>query len=258
VSGYPGTLTIVIPAWNEARRLESAPLEQFLDQHPLAVIQFVDDGSTDYTFMVLEALRVLRPSRVRILRLARNVGKGEAVRQGLLRAMDDGCEMAGYLDADLAAPAESMLLLAEQLRSDPRLQCAFGSRVKLLGWQIQRSERRHYLGRLFATCASITLGLPVYDTQCGAKVLRSGDEVRAMLRDSFLSRWLFDVELMARIRDRFGAQAMHEVPLPVWQDRGNSSVRLLDMIRAPLELWRISRRYPARSSAGRRGVQSHG
>lgn len=237
-------VTVVIPAWNEARRLDATRFATFLAAHPMVTLQFVDDGSTDGTHQVLELLRTQWPMQVRVLRLERNMGKGEAVRRGLRRAFDDGCAMAGYLDADLSAPLESMLLLADTLQADPALACAFGSRVKLLGWGIRRSERRHYLGRVFATFASITLGLPVYDTQCGAKLLRHSDEVDALLQEPFLSRWLFDVELIARLRDAVGVAALREVPLPVWADAGGSSLRLADFLKAPWELFRIRRKYP--------------
>lgn len=237
-------LVIVIPAWNEARRLDTTRIADFLGAHPRVAIQFVDDGSTDGTAQVLETLRTRCAAQVRVLRMEHNVGKGEAVRQGLLRAFDDGCDLAGYLDADLSAPLESMLLLADTLDTDSSLACALGSRVKLLGWGIRRSERRHYLGRVFATFASITLTLPVYDTQCGAKVLRHTPQVRALLQERFLSRWLFDVELLARLRDAVGVSALREVPLPVWGDAGGSSLRLIDFLKAPWELFRIRRKYP--------------
>jgi dolichyl-phosphate beta-glucosyltransferase len=238
------SLTVVIPAWNEARRLDTGRLTGFLTTNPHVTIQFVDDGSTDDTPQLLGLLHTQLPEQVRVLRLERNVGKGEAVRRGLRRAFEDGCDMAGYLDADLAAPPESMLLLANMLDSDPALQCVFGSRVKLLGWQIRRSEPRHYLGRVFATFASLALALPVYDTQCGAKLLRRSDVAYRLLQERFLSRWLFDVELIARLRDAVGAGALREVPLPEWADTGGSSLKATDFLKAPWQLFRIWRRYP--------------
>ena len=64
----------------------------------------------------------------------------------------------------------------------------------------------------------------------------------AALATPFLSRWLFDVELIARLRD--AGAAMREMPLPVWEDPGGSSLRVRDFLGAPAELWRIRRRYP--------------
>jgi hypothetical protein len=88
--------------------------------------------------------------------------------------------------------------------------------------------------------------LPVYDTQCGAKALRLDAGTMSTLAEPFLSRWLFDVELIARFRDALGTSTIREVPLPTWIDNGGSSLRLRDYLRAPWELWKIRRRYPPR------------
>ncbi len=235
---------IVIPVFNEGSRLPANDYSTFLQQHADARILFVDDGSTDNTLATLHALAAQFPNQVIIESLPVNRGKAEAVRTGLLWAAGRGHAMAVYLDADLAAPLETATLLLGELAANPSLLCIIGSRIKLLGWQVQRSELRHYLGRVFATAASITLDLPVYDTQCGAKGVRLGREMQELLREPFLSRWLFDVELIARIRDALGPMAMREVPLPVWIDAGGSSLRLSDWLRAPWQLLQIRRRYP--------------
>lgn len=235
-------LALVIPAWNEARRLRDDAFLEFVARQDLVDLRFMNDGSTDATRDRLDELARRVPNRIAVEHLAPNRGKGEAVRLGLRGAFAAGYPLAGYLDADLAAPLDTALLLREALLADERLALALGSRVKLLGWRIHRSERRHYLGRVFATFASLALDLPVYDTQCGAKALRAGAAAERALAEPFLSRWLFDVELIARLRDAEGL--MREVPLPIWEDPGGSSVRGRDFVRAPLELWRIRRRHP--------------
>jgi hypothetical protein len=117
--------------------------------------------------------------------------------------------------------------------------------VRLLGRHIERSALRHYLGRVFATGASLTLGLPVYDTQCGAKLLRAGELARRLVAEPFLTRWVFDVELLARlsrlVRDEPVPieQRVHEVPLLRWTDVPGSKVRPWDFMRSGLELARI-------------------
>jgi hypothetical protein len=122
--------------------------------------------------------------------------------------------------------------------------------VQLLGRSIRRSSLRHYLGRLFATLASETLGLPIYDTQCGAKLFRAGPETRVLFAETFLTRWLFDVELVARLIESTGErgharalEAIYELPLESWHDVGASKVRPLDFLRSGLDLLRIRRRY---------------
>jgi glycosyltransferase involved in cell wall biosynthesis len=237
-------MAVVIPAWNEAGRLQDSAFSEFLSTQAAVDLRFVDDGSTDETPARLAAIAAQHPGRIRVLTLPRNMGKAEAVRLGLKAAMVDGYPLIGYLDADLAAPLDAMSRLRTALVEAPRLELVLGSRVKLLGWSIRRSERRHYLGRVFATFASLALGLPVYDTQCGAKAMRASPAVENALATPFLSRWLFDVELIARLRDAAGADTLREVPLARWEDPGGSSVGAMAFVRAPLELWRIWRRYP--------------
>ena len=240
-------MALVIPAWNEAGRLDERAFLSFIAAQDVVDLRFVDDGSGDATPTRLAALAAAAaPGRIAVQRLELNRGKAEAVRSGLLAALAEGYPLVGYLDADLAAPLDAALLLRDELCASPALAMVLGSRVKLLGWRIRRSERRHYLGRVFATCASLTLALPVYDTQCGAKAMRTSPAVAASLATPFLSRWLFDVELIARLRDELGEDALREVPLPRWEDPGGSSVGLAAFLRAPLELWRIRRRYPPR------------
>ena len=132
----------------------------------------VDDGSTDDTPLVIERLRQRHPRRVLTLRLGTNVGKAEAVRRGMQLAIRRRATLAGYWDADLATPLDAIPRLRSVLEERPELLLVMGSRVALLGREIRRRWRRHLLGRAFATAASCVLGLPVYDTQCGAKLFR--------------------------------------------------------------------------------------
>jgi hypothetical protein len=113
------------------------------------------------------------------------------------------------------------------------------------------------LGRVFATAASLTLGLPVYDTQCGAKLFRANSILREVVADPFLTKWVFDVELLARYRCRLHASGqtdfedrLFEVPLMSWRDVPGSKVRAWDFFGAFLELLRIARAYRRPDSHG--------
>lgn len=246
-------MVLVVPAYNEARRFDEAAFSTFLAADVSHHICFVDDGSTDDTLARLEALRSLTPDRIDVLRLGANRGKAEAVRSGLMHAAATGAAYIGFADADLAAPLSELAALRAELEAHPDAWAALGSRVKLLGRRIERSAARHYVGRVFATFASLALRLPVYDTQCGLKLFRNNVPVTQAIAAPFVSRWIFDVELIARLADLAdggadAAERIREVPLRTWCDRGDSHVGVTDFFRAPFELWRIRRHRPTRSS----------
>jgi glycosyltransferase involved in cell wall biosynthesis len=241
---------IVVPCYNEAARLRPAAFRDFLDGAPDVGLLMVDDGSTDGTAAVLHDLAASCP-QVDVHVLPRNSGKAEAVRQGMLRAFERGPSFTGYWDADLAAPLAAIPLLLNLLRARPALDMAMGSRVQLLGSHIRRSAYRHYLGRVLATAAAAVLRLPVYDTQCGAKVLRVNERTRTVFESRFRSRWLFDVELLARLLtaqadDTVDPQTrINEMPLAEWTEVPGSKVRMKDGVAALIELYRIQRAYGA-------------
>ncbi len=233
---------IVVPCFDEAERLD-ADAFRVLSTHVDRVL-FIDDGSTDGTARILAVIADSSAGRVDVLTLPGNVGKAEAVRLGLLEAIERGSTIVGYLDADLAAPASEILRLVEIAQQEPHRTAVIGSRVALLGHQVRRRPTRHYLGRIYATAASLALGVPVYDTQCGAKVFRVGRPLRVALADSFHDRWSFDVELLGRVLadPASSTDAALEVPLLSWQDVAGSRVGALAGARALFALLGVRRR----------------
>jgi glycosyltransferase involved in cell wall biosynthesis len=240
--------TLVIPAFNEAERLDTEAFRDGLRRDPDLRLLFVDDGSTDDTLAVLSALASEWNDRVDVLSLDRNRGKAEAVRHGLRAAASEGVAFIGFADADLSAPLDEIARLRAALVSEPDLWLAMGARILMLGRTIERSAWRHYLGRIFATGASLTLGLGVYDTQCGLKLFRNSAAVASLFDDAFLSRWIFDVELIARLVHTPGRpeplRRIREVPLERWCSADGTRLKLSDFLRAPRELLAIRRRYP--------------
>lgn len=237
------TTCVVVPCYNESQRLDAAA---FRDLAGLVdAILFVDDGSTDSTSELLTSLVAERSGRIDVLSLPANVGKAEAVRRGLLAAIEAGHDLVGYLDADLATPPSEIVRLVEIARRQPHRTAVLGSRVALLGHAVHRRPARHYLGRLYATAASLALGVAVYDTQCGAKVFRVGVPLQLALADPFHDQWSFDVELLGRLLghpDHASAEPIIEVPLLEWHDVGGSQVRVGAGLRASLALLRLRSR----------------
>lgn len=240
---------VVVPCYNEAARLRVPAFRDFLRAHPGARLVLVNDGSTDATVARLGEIREGHEDRVEVLSLARNAGKAEAVRQGVLLALQGPAPYAAFWDADLATPLEMVPRFSAILDGRPDLQMVFGARVKLLGRSVERLRRRHYTGRIFATVASMTLDLSIYDTQCGAKMFRAGPALQRVMSEPFLTSWIFDVEIIARFlqlwrRDgRAAEDAILEYPLERWQDVRGSKLKATDYARAARDLWRVYRTY---------------
>ena len=244
--------TIIIPCYNEEKRLDVNSFRSFKSASHGVGFLFIDDGSTDGTLRLLESLSAADPAKFNVLHFPQNRGKAEAVRQGVLSTIESRPDYIGFWDADLATPLAAIDEFIDVAESRPDLELIIGSRVKLLGRNVERRPMRHYLGRFFATAVSIVLGLAVYDTQCGAKLFRVSPTTRALFERPFLSRWIFDVEILARLiqvqaRRRMPLpppdQAILELPLQVWRDIPGSKVTFYDFARAGWELYRIYNHY---------------
>lgn len=248
---------LVVPCFNEATRLRGEDfLRASLPGHQLH-LHFVDDGSTDGTAALLASLAAREPARVSYSRLPENRGKGEAVRAGMLTGLGAGYDFSGFWDADLATPLDELPTFVDTLTARPDIDIVIGARVALLGRRIDRKLYRHAYGRVFATAVSRLLSLEVYDTQCGAKLFRVNDDLAEVLCGPFLSRWIFDVEILARYVARFEERGVEigervvELPLRVWTDVAGSKVGVRDAARAFVELGLIGRRYRSTLDARR-------
>ena len=191
-------LHLVIPCFNEAARLPARLYAAYAQKHSTTHFTFVNDGSTDGTLQVLFALSAQLPTQLHVMDLGKNHGKAEATRLGLQAAVDSGADVVGFWDADLATPLGTVDDFSKVLAADPDIEMVFGARVALLGRDIQRLPSRHYLGRIFATLSSWVLSLRIYDTQCGAKLFRNTAALQTVIATPFGSRWIFDVEMIAR------------------------------------------------------------
>lgn len=239
---------VVIPCFNERRRLDPEAVEALLSSPSVRVL-FVDDGSTDGTGELLQQIAAQHPERIETLSLPANRGKAEAVRAGLQHALEQGAAQVGYLDADFSTPPDEMVRLVEILDGS-QVAMVLGSRVRLLGREVERRLVRHYLGRVFATVASLSLGLAVYDTQCGAKVMRRSPALEHAVAAPFVSKWAFDVELLSRLLHpppgipALAPTAFLEVPLKTWRDVQGSKLHAGHMLKAGLDLLRIAATRP--------------
>ena len=240
------SVCIIIPCYNEANRLPADVFLTYVGQGKNVNFCFVDDGSTDQTQAVLEAMQTQYPDRIETLVLPQNQGKAGAVRAGMRHCANKPFEYIGFLDADLATPLGAIADLTAVLDANPALDLVMGSRIKFLGMDIRRDPFRHYVGRVIATIISNILKLPVYDSQCGAKLFRRG-VVDDLFRESFISPWLFDVELLARLTQRHGRPKVlahiAESPLRQWIEQSDSRISSGYVFRMWYELYRIQQKY---------------
>jgi len=246
MNACPPRLALVVPCFNEAERLDGDAFIAFARERSDRRLCFVDDGSTDATAARLAEIAAAAPERIGVECLSVNQGKGSAVRAGIRAELARAPRYVGYWDADLATPLRFVETLADHLDLHPELALAAGSRILMLGRPVARRAVRHYLGRVASTLVSLALRAPVYDSQCGAKLLRNGPALGALLDAPFASRWLFDVEILARIaRSEPGTaeavlhRRVHEVPVPEWTDVPGSKVGFGALLRLPADLVRI-------------------
>ncbi len=221
------------------------PFIFFAKQNRETVFLFVDDGSSDNTSQIINESAEKEENRISLLALAKNCGKGEAVRQGVLHLATNTQKQSnfiGYWDADLSTPLSAIPEFEACFQEKPGKELVCGTRIKKIGSHIERKWYRHAPGRIIATVVSALLGLPFYDTQCGAKLFRRELAVHIFSRP-FFSSWLFDVEIIARIIELKGKQKaekiMFELPLSRWTDVPGSKIPFLYLPKIPIELAQI-------------------
>ena len=238
----------IIPCYNESDRINITEYSSSLSNNSELILHFVNYGSSDNTVETLEKIKDKFPDRVLIYSLTKNQGKAEAVRYAINQSLnqDEKIKFIGYLDADLATSLTEGYHLAKTLHENKELDLVFGSRVLLVGSNISRNKHRHFIGRVIATIISNILRLKVYDTQCGSKVFSREFAILAFDK-SFISKWLFDVEIFARCltnSDLFGEKSMLEIPLKSWIDKDGSKVKTSYIFKLFFDLRKIYKAYP--------------
>lgn len=236
-------LCIVIPCYNEEKRLPLSGYENFLTYNSTTLICFVNDGSSDGTLEVLTQLKSKFDAQISIVSYEKNVGKAEAIRKGFSfcnKNLDH--EYIAYLDADLSTSLEECQEISTFLND--KINFVFGSRIMKIGSVIVRQPYRFFIGRFIATIISNILKLKVYDTQCGCKIFTK-ELSNEVFKEPFVSKWLFDVEIFHRIIVFYGRhkvlERMLEVPLKRWIDTEDSKVKMSYFLKLWVDLYRINK-----------------
>jgi glycosyltransferase involved in cell wall biosynthesis len=242
------SLSVIIPAYNEAARLDKtlSTIFEYLKQHYRnSELIIVDDGSTDDTLRVIEQhLAKSEHIETNVISVRPNRGKGHAVHVGLLAATSP---IALFTDADLSTPMIETPKLIEPIEKG-EYDITFGSRAldrSLIG--VHQAWRREQGGRVFNLLVRMATGLPYWDTQCGFKAFRLS-ACRPIIEAATIERFGFDVELLY-VSHRAGLRLL-EVPVR-WDHNEGSKV---SVVRDSLRMFNEVRTIRAQS---RRGVYDH-
>ncbi len=237
--------SLIIPVYNEAQRLK--PALQLLS-HYLASLNksyellFVDDGSTDDTATILKHYESTHPA-TQVIQLSQNLGKGGAVRAGMLAATG---ALRAFLDVDMATPPAELNKLFNTLEQGAEV--AIGSRineqgvdVRLVGRKPQSFSRR-VLGKLFRLIATRPFLGNIRDSQCGAKAF-TAQAAQQIFPLQQINRWAFDIEILY-LAKKLGLKIV-EVPVD-WSARDNSKLQpsvslAISTIRELATIWWIHR-----------------
>ena len=229
------TLSLVIPCKNECLRLNADEFIRATERWPWLSFCFIDDGSTDATADSLARLANASPA-IHAIYLPENRGKAEAVRTGVLYLCDKAnIDLIGFWDADLATPLDDIPEFVRQFDDHPSVTMVLGSRWPHLGAKVRRSAWRGLAAAVVKSVIRRILNVPVWDTQCGAKVFTRGIAAE-LFADPFRTKWLFDVELLLRLgRDRLDTQVW-ELPVSEWHDVPGSNMDIRASISIIIEL----------------------
>lgn len=217
------SLSVIIPAYNEAARLGKtlrAVVDYLAQNAPDGEVIVVDDGSSDNTAdLARQVFKDSKNLRTSVISYKSNLGKGRAVRLGLLAARSD---VALFSDADLSTPITEAPKLVDPIVSG-QYDLTFGSRAldrELIG--VHQSWRREQGGRVFNLVVRLATGMPFWDTQCGFKAFRMS-VCRPLIEAATVDRFGFDVELLY-LAFRAGLN-LKEIPVR-WDHNEGSKVTL--------------------------------
>ena len=237
---------VVIPCYNEEERLSGQEFKNFVHSNLGYHLCFVNDGSTDRTLEVLEELRKGNENKISIYDCAKNGGKAEAVRQGVLHlANDPQLDYIGYLDADLSTDFRDFDDLVKTMENS-NFKIVSGSRMSRMGANITKESARKIISKTINLIIRSILKMPFNDTQCGAKIMDK-EIAQLVFNKKFITRWLFDVEIFMRMRKHYGKDKVQELiceqPLKRWIHADGSKLSMKDSIKIVGQLAKIAVHY---------------
>lgn len=234
-------VAIIIPCYNEAKRLNYNEIEQLILKTK-GDIYFTNDGSNDNTVEVIKSIVFKHPERCFLINYTENSGKANTIYKSVNQIHQfDKYDFIGYFDADFSTPASEIIRLIDEL-SLRSCDFLFGSRILLLNSGIKRKYYRHIIGRVIITIINLKFKLGIYDTQCGAKLFSKAIIPKAF-NQSFYTSWLFDVEIFIRLKKQNLLQHGIEVPIFYWKDIEGSKLGWKTGFKILKELYLLNKKY---------------
>ncbi|WP_405369511.1 dolichyl-phosphate beta-glucosyltransferase [Nonlabens sp. Asnod2-A12] len=233
---------IIIPCYNEEKRLDQEAFVSFVSQNEDYHLCFVNDGSKDNTLDVLHKMKEQAPDAISIVDVKKNSGKATAVRAGARFLYNESyISSIGFMDADLSTDFRDFKDLVKTMKNENKIM-VFGSRNSGGNSKIERNFMRNVFSKFIKQFILLILGMPIRDTQCGAKVF-TRDIVPVVYQEAFLSKWLFDVEIFLRLKKHLGKdnvmKRITEQPLMRWVHVDDSKLGTKDALIIPGKLTQI-------------------
>lgn len=232
-------IAIIIPCYNEEKRLEENKVSQLLSLCDID-IYFANDGSEDNTISLLNEIKN-KQQNIKILDFKKNEGKANTIYKSVKLLLEKKYDYIGYLDADFAtSPIEfSKLIFSIEQQ---KYKFVIASRVLLLNTKITRKWHRHIIGRVIITLINLKFKLGIYDTQCGAKIF-STELLSKVFTEPFYTSWLFDVEIFIRLKKHNLLSNGKEMPIEEWTDVEGSKLGWKTSFKILKELFLINLKY---------------
>lgn len=237
---------VVIPCYNEEAWLLSDEFRNFVFKNLGYHLCFVNDGSTDGTLEVLRDIQKENKGRISIYNCKKNVGRAEAIRLGMMSLeKQKQFDYIGFMDADLSTNFQDFSDLVKTI-THSKFKVVSGCRISRMGADISTEPARKFLNRVINYTMRKVFGLDFRDAQCGVKIM-SSDVVEIAFGKRFLTKSLFDVEILLRLKKIYGGytvkQMWYEKPLDRWIYARNAKVSVFNSFSLIGQLGQITLHY---------------
>ncbi|MEM1408829.1 MAG: glycosyltransferase [Bacteroidota bacterium] len=234
---------IIIPCYNESSRLDLKSFIDYAAQNKHNVLCFVNDGSSDTTRETLAKIKSLEHENVHIYNLTQNSGKAKAVQQGALYLYNQtSVKTIGFIDADLSTDFQDYADLLWAMKTKKNLKVIYGSRAATGENEIKRDGIRSIISAVIRLIIFCITRLKIKDTQCGAKVFDRA-LIPTLFSQEFKTRWLFDVEILLRLKKEVTIKRFRQIflekPLTRWVHMDGSKLGMKDALSIPASLMKI-------------------